>query len=263
MSNSEPKAWRLKLFPFCSLQKLLLCMLHTVLTAEREQSWKAWWHLAWKKKALRNSEWQNHMEITWKSHESSFRLDVGSILLSLAPLEPMLPFPLQQHVTIAFRHMAIAEQLSKHIDELKHPRLLVQAPFFRLMWLKMKPSTFMAIKAPLRNWCFSSLWERFLFFIESTNCTVTVIFLKADFQPSQRGCWWNQQFLSFPMHFLCFFFHWRIANLQVTKGHQLSPEAIDALAEAQLREVAIGDWVWFSTWEKKTKRRLVVVWNIV
>lgn len=40
----------------------------------------------------------------------------------------MLPFPLQhEHVTIAFRHMAIAEQLSKHIDELQHPRLLVQA----------------------------------------------------------------------------------------------------------------------------------------
>ena len=51
--------------------------------------------------------------------------------------------------------------------------------------------------------------------------------------------------------------------LQVTKGHQLSPQAIDALAEAQLREVAIGpSWVWISTWEKK-HRRLVVVWNSV
>lgn len=58
-----------------------------------------------------------------------------------------------------------------------------------------------------------------------------------------------------------FFFHWRIANLQVTKGHQLSRwKAIDALAQAQLREVAIGcDF----RLEKKKQRRLVVVWNIV
>lgn len=167
MSNSEPKAWRLKLFPFCSLQKLLLCMLHTVLTAEREQSSKAWWHLWLGKKGTkkRRDEWQNHMEITWKSHESSFRLDVGSILLSLYSwANATFSIAAESHVTIAFRHMAIAEQLSKHIDKLQHPRLLVQAGrLMWLMWLKMKPSTFMAYIKPKRNWAFFFVRDAFFF----------------------------------------------------------------------------------------------------
>ena len=128
------------------------------------------------------------MEITWKSHESSFRLDVGSILLSLAPLEPMLPFPLQQHVTIAFRHMAIAEQLSKHIDKLQHPRLLVQAPC-KVDVVEDEAVNLHGLYKAQEKLSFLLCERCFLFFIESTNCTVTVIFLKADFQPSQRGCW--------------------------------------------------------------------------
>ena len=160
-------------------------------------------------KKLRD-ERQNHMEITWKSHESSFRLDVGSIMLNLVVLI------LLSHATFSIAMVRMSPLLSGTwllLNSSQNTLMNCSIPGFlcrrrvRLMWLKMMSSTFMAIKA--QETLSFLLCERCFFFfffsVESTNCTVTVIFLKLISNQVNVDVGETNNFYLFRMHFLCFF----------------------------------------------------------